>query len=252
MASWVEASSANFTARYDEADKADVRGVLNLLEATRERLGGVFPTLPGEINVVLHRSRTEADVAQPYLPLMRMLTTPAARRYLVGWAGRNVIHVLSPGALAGRAANVDGSKEMLSLTPAALYVQIALATCNPLLPPPWSPRSTIRAARWAWLIAGTAQWFSDQIAYARPAIARRLREDARPEFPPRLRDAALLGGSVIDLVVREQGVEAAVQLACAPLPGGGAREALLTAFDDRALMDTEGIWRAHLARLAGQ
>lgn len=251
MASWVEASSANFTARYDEADQAQVRGVLNLLEATRERLGGVFPALPGEINVVLHRSRTEADVAQPYLPLMRMLTTPAARRYLVGWAGRDVIHVLSPGALAERAANVDGSKEMLSLTPAALYVQIALATCNPLLPPPWSPRSTIRAARWAWLIAGTAQWFSDQIAYARPAIARRLREDARPEFPPRLRDAALLGGSVIDLVVREQGVEAAVQLACTPLPGGGSREALLTAFDGRALMNTEGVWRAHLARLAG-
>lgn len=251
MAAWVEASSTNFTARYDEADQADVRGVLDLLEATRERLEGVFPALPGEINVVLHRSRPEVDVAQPHLPLMRMLTTPAARRYLVGWAGRGVMHVLSPSSLATRAANVEGSKEMLSLTPAALYVQLVLATCNRDLPPPWSPRSTVRAARWAWLIAGTAQWFSDQTAHARPAIARRLREDARPDFPPRLRDAALLGGSVIDLVVREQGIAAAVELACSPLPSGGSREALLRAFDGRALMHTEGTWRAHLARLAG-
>ncbi len=252
MASWVEASSANFTARYDEADQADVRGVLNLLEATRERLGNVFPALPDEINVVLHRSRTEVDLAQPLLPIMRRATTPAARRYLVGWAGRGALHVMSPKALALRAANVEGSSEMLSLAPAALYVQLVVAACNPDLPPPWSPRSAARAARWAWLLAGTAQWFSDQTSHARPAIARRLREDARPDFPPRLRDAALLGGSVIDLIAREQGTGAVVELACSPLPGGGTREALLTAFGGRALMHSEGTWRAHLARLAGQ
>ena len=63
------------------------------------------------------------------------------------------------------------------------------------------------------------------------------------------RDAALLGGSVLDLLAREEGEAAAVQL-CLSLPRGDAREALLKAFRGRPLVDTEGLWRAHLARLA--
>jgi len=252
MCAWVETSSANFTARFDEADRRDVRDVLNLLEDMRERVTPVFATLPEDVSVVLHTSRTELDLAQPYLPLLRRATTPAGRRYLAGWAARGTVHVLSPRLLAARAANVEGSKEMLLLTPAALYVQLVIAACNPDLPPPWSPRSTLRAARWAWLLGGSAQWFSGQTALARPAIARRLREERRPEFPPGLKDAALLGGSLVDLVAREQGAVAAARLASSPLPRGGPREALLDVFDGRALVHTEGTWRAHLARLAGQ
>jgi hypothetical protein len=252
MASWVETSSENFNARYDEGDRRDVRGVLELLERTRERLGTIFPALPGEVSVVLHTSRAELDLAQPFLPVVRRITTPAARRYLAGWAGRGALHVLTPRRLRERATNVEGSREMLLLTPAALYVQLVIAECNPELPPPWSPRSTLRAARWAWLVAGTAQWFSGQTSLARPAIARRLREDARPEFPPGLRDAALLGGSLVDLVAREQGMRAVVKLACSPLPPGGSRQAMLEAFEGRAIVHTEGTWRAHLSRLAGQ
>ena len=252
MSSWVETSSPNFAARFDEADGADVRGVLSLLERTREQLGDVFGQLPGEVSVVLHASAIELDVAQPYLPVLRRATTPTARRLLAGWAGRGTLHVLAPRLLAERATNVEGSREMLALTPAALYVQLVVAACNPDLPPPWHPRSTARAMRWAWLLFGAMQWFSGQTALARPAIARRLREDGRPEFPPGLKDAALLGGSVIDLVAREQGTQAAVQLVCGRLPAGGAREALLAAFDGRALVHTEGTWRAHLSRMAGR
>lgn len=251
MAAWVEASSEHFVARYDERDRRDVRGVLELLEETRERVGGLLPALPGETSVVLHTSALELDLAQPLLPLVRRLTTPAARRYLAGWAARGTLHVLAPRAMRERAANVEGSREMLLLTPAALYVQLAVAECGSQLPPPWSLRSTRLAARWAWLVAGTAQWLSGQTALARPVIARRLRDDARPEFPPGLKDAALLGGSLVDLVAREQGTAAAVRLACSPLPPGGPRQALLDAFDGRALVHTEGTWRAHLSRLAG-
>jgi len=252
MAARAETSSPNFTIRYDEADGRDVRGVLDLLEHAREDLGSLFPALPGDLSVVLHSSRLELDVAQPFLPLVRAITTPAARRYLAGWAGRDELHVLAPRLLAARAANVEGSAQMLALTPAALYVQLVVATCNPQLPPPWNPRSTARAARWAWLLAGTAQWFSGQTLLARPAISRRLRDDARPAFPPGLKDAALLGGSLIDLIAREQGTEAVVELACSPLARGGSREALVSVFDGRAMVHTEGMWRAHLARLAGQ
>lgn len=251
MSSWVETASRNFTARHEERDDDDVVAVLELLEDTRERVGPLFGKLPEEVTVVLHSSALELDLAQPLLPVVRRLTTPSARRYLAGWAGRGALHALTPRRLAERAANVDGSREMLALTPAALYVQLALAECNPALPPPWGPRSTARAARWAWLIAGTAQWFSGQTAHARPSIARRMREGGRPDFPPSLRDAALLGGSVIDLVAREEGVETAVRLACA-LPRGGPREALVSVFHGRAMVHTEGTWHAHLARMAGR
>ena len=246
---WIETGSPNFTARHAEADE-DVGAVLELLEETRERLGGVFPALPDDVTVVLHDSRIELDLAQPFLPLMRRITTPAARRYLAGWAGRGALHVLSPRLLAQRAAKTEGSRDMLALTPAALYSQLVVAASNPLLAPPWNPRSTVRTASWAWLAAGTAQWFSGQTAHARPAIASRLREARRPDFPPGLRDAALLGGTVIDLIAREEGEFAAVKLACT-LPAGGPRQALVEVFHGRALMHSEGTWRAHLARMAG-
>lgn len=252
MCAWVESSSNHFVARHAERDDDDVGAVLDLLEDTRERLGAVFGALPaGEVTVVLHTSRAELDLAQPLLPIVRRLTTPAARRYVTGWTSRTALHTLSPRMLAERAANVEGSREMLSLTPAALYVQAVVAQCNRALPPPWSPRATWRAAHWAWLIAGAGQWFSGQTAHARPAIARRLREGARPDFPPSLRDAALLGGTVIDLIVREEGVQRAVDLVCS-LPPGGPREALVAVFGGRAMVHSEGTWRAHLARLAGR
>jgi len=251
MSSWVESSSRNFSARHDEQDAAAVRTVLALLEDTRERLADVFPALPDDVTVVVHSSRAQLDMAQPVLPIVRQVTTPAARRYLAGWTGRSTLHVLAPRLLAERAAKTEGSREMLLLAPAALYVQLVVAECNPALPPPWTPRSSLRAARWAWLLAGTAQWFSGQTAHARPAIAKRMREGSRPEFPPRLRDAGLLGGTVVDLVIREQGVAAAVGLVSA-LPRGGSREALVAAFDGRALVHTEGTWRGHLARMAGR
>lgn len=251
MPSWTETASRNFVARHEERDDDDVDAVLDLLEETRQRLGPLFATLPEEVTVVLHSSRAELDLAQPFLPVVRGLTTPAARRYLAGWAGRGTLHVLAPRLLAERAADVEGSREMLLLTPAALYAQLVVAECNPALPPPWGPRSTVRAARWAWLVAGAAQWFSGQTAHARPAITRRLRDLRRPDFPPSLRDAALLGGTVVDLVAREEGAAAAVRLACA-LPRGGPREALVSVFRGRAMVHTEGAWRSHLARLAGQ
>ena len=251
MSAWIESSSQHFVARHEERDEDAVGSVLGLLEDTRDRLGPLFGKLPpGEVTVVLHTSRLELDLAQPLLPVVRRLTTPAARRYLAGWTGGSALHVLAPRLLAARAANVEGSREMLLLTPAALYVQLVVAECNPALPPPWSARSTLRASTWAWLMAGAAQWFSGQTAHARPAIARRLREGGRPDFPPSLRDAALLGGAVIDLVAREEGVQRVVDLACA-MPPGGPREALVAAFGGRALVHSEGTWRAHLAWMAG-
>jgi len=103
--------------------------------------------------------------------------------------------------------------------------------------------------RWAWLLEGAARWFAGQTDYARPAIARRLREGPAPSFPPGIRDAPLLGGTVIDLLVSEEGEEAAAELA-SHLHPQGARAALSRAFRGRTFARTERAWRAHLELLA--
>lgn len=247
---WVETTSPSFSARHELDDDADVVEVLELLESTRERLGSVFERLPDDISVVIHGSPVQLDLAQPYVPLIRRMTAPAARRYLVGWFSAGEIHVLAPRLLRSRASNVPGSLEMNLLAPAALYTQIVIGANNPGLPPPFRPGTFGRYLRWAWLSAGAAQYFSGQTPHARPAIGRRLHEGPRPAFPPGIRDAMLLGGTVIDLVAREEGDDAAVRLACRR-PRGTARDALLETFHGRPLVHTEGAWRSHLARLAG-
>lgn len=248
--SWVESERDGFSARHEEADAEDVAGVLAQLVSTRARLATAFETVPEELTVIVHGSLAQLDLAQPFLPLVRRLTAPAARRYVAGWAGAGTLHVLAPRVLLDRASGVPESREMLLLTPSALYTQAVVAACNPALPPPWRPRTLLRAGKWAWLVAGAAQWFSGQTAHARPAIARMLREGAHPAFPPGLRDAVGLGGTVVDLLAREEGEAAAVRLACSP-DGRTPREALQAAFHGRSLVHTEGTWRAHLTRLAG-
>ncbi|MGI8429766.1 MAG: hypothetical protein ACR2OB_10780, partial [Solirubrobacteraceae bacterium] len=119
--------------------------------------------------------------------------------------------------------------------------------CSPLPPSPARVRLELR---WAWLLEGAARYFCGQTEHSRPAIARRLREGAAPNFPPGFRDATLLGGTVIDLLAREEGERLAAQFACR-LHHQGARAALSTAFHGRPFVHTEGAWRSHLARMAG-
>ncbi|WP_354697858.1 hypothetical protein DSM112329_03509 [Paraconexibacter sp. AEG42_29] len=250
MTSWEETDSPHFAARHDEADSDDVVGVLELLEGTRRRLARQFPVVPELVNVVLHGTRAQLYAAQPELAAVVRLTNPAARRYVVGWPTSEGIHLLAPRHVESRASNVPGSREMALLAPAALYAQVVVGANNPQLPPPFRTRSTRQMLRWAWLWAGAGQYFGGQTVHARPAIARRLREGAEPSFPPAVKDAMLLGGSVLDLLAQVRGEAAVVELACR-LPDGQPERALEQAFG-QALVSTGGDWRAHLARIAGQ
>jgi hypothetical protein len=234
-------------ARHDERDGDDALRVLAQLEHARARLEERLPARVGELAVVLHPSLAQLDASQPWLPLARRLTAPAARRYVVGWAGERELHVLTPRLLAHRASNVEGSLEMLMLSPSALLARRYVAVGHPPLPPPFGPRRLARWSRWAWLVEGAAQWLSGQTRHVRPAVARRLREGAPPSFPPSRADALLLGGSVFELLAREEGESACVTLARGPHPDGPLR-ALEIAFP-RALRHTERAWRSHLARL---
>jgi hypothetical protein len=249
--SWVESTSASFHARHDSEDADDAARVLDQLEVTRARLERLFPRTVGELTAVLHGSTLSLNLAQPYLVVARALTAPAARRYQAGWAGSREIHLLAPRALEARASGAPGSREALMLTPSVLYAAAVVGASSPDLPPPFSPASFARQLRWAWLAQGAAQHFGGQVPHLRAAIARRLREGGAPAFPPGARDAALLGGTVFDLLAREQGDRACVRLATLPLPAGGPPAALHKAFGERENRHTEGTWRAHLTRLAG-
>ncbi len=246
---WVESTSETFTARHDARDGADAERVLAQLEHARRTLERRFSARLGDLAVVLHGSTAQLDAAQPWLPVQRALTAPAGRRYLVGWTDLGTLHVLCPRVLAQRASNVEGSLEMLMLAPSALLARLTVGASRPGFPPPFSPRRFRRYLSRLWLIEGAAQYFSGQTRHLRPVVAGRLRDGPPPSFPPGRRDAALLGGTVFDLLAREEGEDACVRLASGPSPGGEA-QALERAFPGRAIRHTEAAWRSHLARLA--
>ncbi|HEX3316867.1 MAG TPA: hypothetical protein VHR88_02545 [Solirubrobacteraceae bacterium] len=246
--SWVESRSESFRARHNERDTDDVARVLEDLEGLRDRLGPLLGSAPSDTAVILHDTSIALSVAQPFLPVMWLATAPAGRRYLAGWYASREIHVLAPRLLAGRASSVPGSREMLARTPAALYARLAVGLASPALPPPFRPHQVRALLRRAWLSEGAGQLLSEQTRYAQPAIARRLREGGRPAFPPGVRDATLLGGTVLDLLARTAGAQTAARFAIRPHPQGPAIS-LRDAFG-RPLAEIESAWRAHLARLA--
>lgn len=243
--SWEETASAHFVARHDTEDLGGAREVLNQLEDTRALLGERFRALPEEeVNVVLHATQAQLDLAQPLLPAIVRAQPPAVRRYVVGRASGDTIHVLTPKALRERATNVEGSAELLRLAPAALYARVVIGSANPKLRG-W------RSVRWAWLTLGAADYFTGRTRHARAIVARRLREGPPPAFPPAPRDATLVAGTIIDLLAREEGVDAAVEFV-REAGKGSAEDALRAAFKGREVRHTEGTWRAHLARWAGE
>ena len=79
-------------------------------------------------------------------------------------------------------------------------------------------------------------------------MIRRLRESARPSFPPSRRDAVILGGTIFDLLENERGPEACERLVHELKPGGQV-PTIEDAFDAR-FRDIEGAWRDHLRTMA--
>ncbi len=246
---WVESASPSFRARHDSTFADDVDRVLHSLERTRERLARDFPQTVDGMSVVFHSGVASLSVACPLVPFTWIVAAPAARRYVAGWCGPEELHVLRPDRLQARASTVPGSREMLAATASALYARRVIIENNPDVPMRTTPRRIRAELRWAWLVEGAARWFGGQTTHAQPAIARRLREGRRPAFPPGLRDAPLLGGTVIDLLVRERGEPAAAELACRLHPRG-RRAALREAFGGTSPARIEEAWRDHLARMA--
>lgn len=240
---WVETESLSFLARHETADAASAERVLDALEDLRLDLEERFARIPEEMTIVVHASPLWLSVAHPFLPMVRWASAPAGRRYLAGWATRGELHVLADDDLVRRAAG-DESREALLRTAERLYAQVVIALNAEGLPPPWGARSFARYLRWAWLVEGAGQHFSNQTPLFRPAVVRRLREGAQPSFPPGPRDAAVLGGTVFELLERQRGT-AACGLLVSRLRAGGPLRALELAFE-RSAPEIEVDWREHL------
>lgn len=243
---WVETQSLSFTARHDSEDSAFAERTLDRLEDLRLRLEDRFERVPEEVTVVVHTNPAWLTMAHPFLPAARWSAAPAGRRYLAGWPMSTELHVLNDPHLERRAAG-DDSYEALRGTAERLYAQLVIATNNTDLPPSWTPRRFLRYLRWAWLVEGGAQYFSRQVGLYRAATIRRLRESARPSFPPSRRDAVILGGTIFDLLENERGPEACERLVDRLLPQGPEVQ-LEDAFDAR-FRDIEAAWRDYLREM---
>lgn len=241
---WVESQSRSFTARHESKDAAAAEDLLERLEGFRARIGSRFTVTPTGIAVVVHPGIWHLGLAHPWLPVARMAAAPASRRYFAGWFSLGEIHVLSPDALEERASLVPGSREALELAPLHEYAHLVVAANNPSLPPPFGTRGFLRYLRFAWLFEGAATYFSGQLPHLRPAVARRLREGPEPAFPPSVRDALVLGGTVYGMLERGAGHGACVTLATQPEPGG-SRTAIERAFA-RDSSEVEATWREYL------
>ena len=242
---WIETHSRSFAARHDSRDAEATAGLLERLEEFRERAAERFPAAPGGVSVIVHPGLWQLGLAHPWLPLARMAAAPASRRYFAGWFSLGEIHVLAPAALEERASSVPGSREALDLAPQHEYAHLVVAASNPAAPPPFGLRGFPRYLRWAWLIEGAATWLAGQVPHLRAAVARRLREGGKPDFPPSARDALVLGGSLFALLERDAGPDACVALAASSLDGHGPRPAIERVFE-RPFLEVEAAWREHL------
>lgn len=213
---WVETESLSFVARHESAQADSALAVLNDLEGFRARLEPLFERMPGPAAVVMHPRPLMLALAHPWLPLARLATAPAGRRYVAGWFSAGQIHVLAPAALERRAAGAPGSLPALQLSARHEYAHLVIGANNPSLPPPFGPRSFTRYVRSMWLAEGAATHLAGQVSHMRRAVARRMREGGRPAFPPAARDAWVLGGTVFGLLERERGLVACVELAATP------------------------------------
>jgi hypothetical protein len=242
---WAETPSLSFTARHAAEQADDALAVLESLEIYRERLGQLFPRMPGNVTLVLHDSPLQLALAQPLVPIVRRLASPTARRYVAGWFGKDEVHSLAPARLRSLAGG-PGSHEALRLTPERVYTMLVVGTHNALLPPPFRPSALSLMRRSPWLLEGAASYFSGQVPFLRAALAMRLRE-GRVRFPPGLRDAPLVSGALFDLLAHDRGPDACVRLARQPTRD--SLGALESAFDLPAA-EIASRWRAHLERLS--
>ena len=241
--SWVETESLSFTARHEDTDEDSAQRTLDALEDLRLKLEERFEEAPDDVTVVVHPSPAWLNAAHPFLPAPGSPPPPpAAATWPAGrWPRSCTYSTTTTSRTAPRARTPS---RPCSGTAERLYAQVVIGANNESLPPPWGPRRFSRYLRWTWMVEGGAQYFSGQVPLFRAAVQTRMRAGETPSFPPGVRDAMILGGTVFDLLERMRGRDAC-SILISRLRRDGPERAIELAFDGR-MREIESEWRAYL------
>jgi hypothetical protein len=214
MGTWTESSSNLFRVRFDDESRTEVEEVVHVLETVAARLEAHGLVLPDHPTIVVHPTAFSLGLAQPAFLFAQTLTESNGRRYLASWSSGSTLHLIAPTRLARGSEGHISMREALERAPACGLAHMALAHANPGL----SLQRTLRKRDWLWLAWGAGQSLVGQVPMLASSIAVRRRERRSLAIPPPARDAVVLGGSLVELVLRERGLTGLVALLRDPLP----------------------------------
>ncbi len=187
---------------------------MHVLETVAARLEAHGLVLPAHPTIVFHPTAVSLGLAQPAFLLAQSLTESVGRRYLASWSSGSTLHLIAPRRLMRGTEGHISMREALERAPACGLAHLALGHLNPGL----SLQRALRRRQWLWLAWGAGQTLVGQVPMLASTIAVRRRERRALTIPPPGRDAIVLGGSLVELVLRERGLTGLVALLRDPLP----------------------------------
>ena len=241
---WVETVTPSFRARHESADDGRRRARARLARRRRARAS----RSSSRERPPTSRSSSTApaallDLAHPLVPLERLLTAPAARRYVVGsTGGAATIHVLAP-RRCGRARRTSRARARCSSSrPTVLYAQLVVGAQQP------APAAAVRRRRgcsarlrWAWLVEGAAQLLRRPDRARAPGDRAAPARRRAPRLPARrCATRALLGGRSSTCSRARRAARPAMRLACYLDPAATRSTRCASAFRGRSLVPHRG------------
>lgn len=214
MGTWTESTSNLFRVRFDDDSRLEVEELVHVLETYAARLEAHGLLLPPHPTVVVHPTALSLSLAQPAYVAALALTETHGRKYLASWASGSTLHLIAPSRLARGTESHISLRDALERAPACGLAHLALGHANPGL----DLQRTLRRRAWFWLAWGAGQTLVGQVPMLASVIALRRKERRALQVPPPMRDAVVLGGSIVELVLRQRGLTGLVHLLKDPLP----------------------------------
>ncbi|MFT4034584.1 MAG: hypothetical protein QM679_03300 [Patulibacter sp.] len=200
--------------RFDDDARTEVEELVHVLETVAARLDAHGLRLPPHPTIVVHPTALSLALAQPAYVAALALTETHGRRYLSSWASGSTLHLIAPGRLTRGAGGHVSLRDAMERAPACGLAHLALGHVNPGL----TLQRALRRRDWFWLAWGAGQSLVGQVPMLASVIALRRKERRHLAVPPVMRDAVVLGGSLVELVRRERGLTALAHLLRDPLP----------------------------------
>ncbi|MBO9531940.1 MAG: hypothetical protein J7513_03085 [Solirubrobacteraceae bacterium] len=214
MGTWTESTSNLFRVRFDDDSRTEVEELVHVLETVAARLEAHGLVLPPHPTVVVHPTAFSLALAQPAYVAALALTETHGRKYMASWASGSTLHLIAPDRLARGTEGHISLRDAMDRAPAAGLAHLAIGHANPAL----SLQKALRRRDWFWLAWGAGQTLVGQVPMLASVIALRRKERRAIHLPPPMRDAVVMGGSLVELVLRDRGLTALVHLLRDPLP----------------------------------